>query len=68
MESVTCGVNSLESLVAGKTIAELRQSLSTALNIAPDAASYVNGEIVPSDYVVRSGDSVEFIKAAGVKG
>ena len=66
-----CGVNILTSDgLIGKSVADARVILRQSLNIAPEARSYVNGELVESelDMVLEDGDSLEFIKASGGKG
>ena len=62
------GVNTLSADLAGKTVNEVRDMLSQALNIDPEAQSVVNGDSVAEDYTLATGDELEFIKSSGVKG
>lgn len=66
--TVDNGVNSLTEDLAGRTVADVRSMLRQALNIAPEAGAYVNGEIADSERVLENGDKLEFIKASGQKG
>jgi hypothetical protein len=66
--TVIWGANMDELPAAGLTIDELRSQLGSAYNIAPDAEVNVNGVTARGDTRVRSGDSVEFVRAAGEKG
>lgn len=62
------GVNVLDANLAGKTVADVRAMLTQALNIDPAAQPTISGETVGEDYVLESGDELEFVKASGVKG
>lgn len=68
MVNVINGVNTLESELDGKTVVEIRKSVSQALNIDPAATVRVNGENVSASFRVSDGDTVEFVKVAGQKG
>ena len=65
---ITHGANDGEFQVVGKTVASVRRSLKTAYNIPDDAQSLIKGKPVSEDYVLKSSDNLEFVKAAGVKG
>jgi len=56
--------------VAGHNVATVRQTLAEAYNIPADADAYLRGSNTPleADYVLRPGESVQFVKQAGVKG
>ncbi len=69
MVSVKHGVNevSVDNLT-GRTVNCARGEVQGLLNIATDTPAVVNGSRVNGDYVIRDGDRVEFVKAAGTKG
>ena len=56
--------------VAGHNVSTVRQTLAEAYNIPADADAYLRGSNTPleADYVLRPGESVQFVKQAGVKG
>jgi hypothetical protein len=54
--------------IAGHTVAAARSSLAQSSNIAREAQSFVHGNPVGEDYVLRPGDSLEFRLEAGDKG
>lgn len=66
--SVSCGASSGNFLVVGKTVSEVSDFLSEALNIDTLSEPVVNGVQVGPMYVLKSGDSLEFVKLAGKKG
>jgi HTH-type transcriptional regulator / antitoxin HigA len=49
-------------------VGEVRRMLRQPLNIAPNVSVYVNGQEADSEWVLRDGDTLEFIKASGRKG
>lgn len=53
---------------AGQTIAQVQESLKHALNIPIEAFAFLNGQIIPEQYVLQPGDSVEFVNWVGRKG
>ncbi len=65
---VSCGANSDEFPVCGKTVSEVANVLSEILNIDSVTSPLVNGESVEKDYVLKSGDNLEFVKPSGQKG
>ncbi|MCP5040851.1 MAG: MoaD/ThiS family protein [bacterium] len=54
--------------VAGMTVAEAHQLLAGPFHIPPDVAINLNGELVNGDTRLTSGDTLEFVRAAGEKG
>lgn len=54
--------------LAGHTVGAARSALAQAYNIPSDAVANVGSTAVGEDYVLRPGESLEFIKEAGVKG
>lgn len=62
------GANDGQFPVVGSKVQKVRASLVDAFNIPGDALAFVNGEQVDANYVLQANDSLEFIKAAGVKG
>lgn len=70
MAKIVSGANELEGAqFDGKSIDQIRTELGPVLNIAKDAVVILNGDEDPSsNSVLRSGDELEFVKAAGEKG
>lgn len=68
MNKVICGVNQLDANLAGKTVAQVRDMLSQALNIDPEATPMIDGEEVSEDTTLTEGEELEFVKASGEKG
>jgi N6-adenosine-specific RNA methylase IME4 len=54
--------------LAGRTVASIRRSLATVFSISTDAEAFIGGSVVDSQYRLRAGDSVEFLKRWGRKG
>ena len=65
---VSCGAASGKFPVIGKSVGDVRAYLGDILNIESTATPVVNGGPVSGDYVLKSGDSLEFLKSAGRKG
>ena len=65
---VSCGASSDFFNVAGKTVNEVSVLLKDAFNISDLNTGLINGKRVAGDYVLRSGDNLEFLKPAGEKG
>jgi hypothetical protein len=65
---VVHGTHDGQHPLANQTVATARATFSVPYNIPTEAAAFVGGEPVDEDYVLRPNDSLEFIKAAGVKG
>lgn len=62
------GANDGSFQLSGSKISTVRASLVDAFNIPGDALAFVNGEQVNDAHVLQSGDQLEFVKQAGVKG
>lgn len=54
--------------IQGKTVGSVKKSLKEVFNIPSEAQAIVAGSTVDNDFVLKAGDSLEFIKEAGVKG
>jgi hypothetical protein len=52
----------------GKTVGMVRKSLREVFNIPGDANALVSGKEVADDFILDGGNSLEFVKEAGVKG
>lgn len=62
------GANDGYFKVAGAKVSQVRASLVSAFNIPGEALAFVDGEQVDNNYVLQEGQTLEFIKQAGVKG
>ena len=65
---VSCGASSGAFDVAGKSVGAVADFLREVLNIDSLASGIVNGEHVNDNYILKSGDNLEFLKPAGSKG
>jgi len=65
---VSCGANSADFPVEGKTVGAVQEFLKEVLNIDRLAEGQVAGASVETSYVLKAGDVLEFIKPAGSKG
>jgi hypothetical protein len=65
---VSCGANSADFPVQGKTVGAVQEFLKEVLNIDRLAEGQVSGNKIDSSYVLKEGDVLEFIKPAGSKG
>jgi len=65
---VSCGANSADFPVTGKPVGAVQEFLKEVLNIDRLAEGQVAGKPVGSDYILKEGDVLEFIKPAGRKG
>lgn len=54
--------------LVGQSVGSVRASLVDAFNIPGDAMALVDGTQVNNDFVLKTNQTLEFIKAAGVKG
>lgn len=54
--------------ISGKAVGQVRKSLREVFNIPGDAEAVVDGKTVGDDFVLQSGQHLEFSKSAGVKG
>jgi hypothetical protein len=65
---VSCGANTAEFPVIGKTVGAVQEFLKEVLNIDRIAEGQVNGKASVAGYILKEGDVLEFIKPAGRKG
>ena len=65
---VSCGANSLNAPVVGKTVAEVGEFMREVLNVDKLSTGMVNGNEVAGTYQLKAGDVLEFLKPAGRKG
>ncbi len=65
---VSCGANSADFPVEGKTVGAVQEFLKEVLNIDRLAEGQIAGVGVDSSHVLKEGDVLEFIKPAGRKG
>ena len=70
MATVICGVNEVSNdSFHGKTIDQLVREAGYLLNIPENPTILVNDhEVSDRATIVRAGDRIEFVKAAGMKG
>jgi hypothetical protein len=54
--------------IAGMTVGDVQTLLQATYNIAPGVQTNVNGEEADADTLLATGDSLEFVRAAGEKG
>jgi hypothetical protein len=66
--TVSCGASSGNFPVVGKSIGQVSTFLREALNIDRLSVGVVNGEECEDNYILKSNDSLEFLKAGGHKG
>ena len=64
---VACGASSGMYPVVGQTVGKIRQELTDILNIGRDHQPRVNGKEVDANFVLREGDSLEFVRKSGDK-
>ncbi len=69
-ETVRCvqGANEQNLPIQGRTVSWARTNLKDALNIAPGATAFVDGEPIGEDHVLEDGQSLEFLVPCGKKG
>jgi len=65
---VSCGANTGDFSVTGKKVGSVAEMLREVLNVDRLSRGIVNGEYAEDTYELKPGDSLEFIKDAGVKG
>jgi len=65
---VSCGANSGSFPVADRSVGEVKSFLTEALNIPSFPNAVVNGKTVEDKHILKSGDTLEFLKPAGRKG
>jgi len=66
--SISCGASSFNGPVVGKTVGYVKAVYREILNIEVDSTGVVNGGSVSDSYVLKSCDTLEFIRKAGSKG
>lgn len=54
--------------IEGKTVGTVRKNLRDVFNIPGDAEALISGKNVQDDFILEGGQSLEFVKEAGVKG
>jgi len=66
---VSAGAASFNQPLVGKNVGQAAEIYKHILNVDPlEINALVNGRAVESDYVLRSGDNLEFLKPASRKG
>lgn len=65
---VSCGASTGNFPVAGRSVTEVGDFLREVLNVDKLSTGLVNGKEVGGDYVLKPGDTLEFLKPAGKKG
>lgn len=66
---VVCGANEqVLELEEPVNIGQLRERLSSVMNIPTPSQAILGGQNVNDDYVPEDGAQVEFVKPAGTKG
>lgn len=65
---VSCGASSGTFPVEGRSVKEVGEFLREVLNVDRLSTGLVNGSEVAADYIIKPGDTLEFIKPAGKKG
>jgi hypothetical protein len=67
--TVLYGANqhTFDNVPHGTTVESLTAQVKDMLNVPTDATMFIGGQQVGRDYVLRSGDRVEYIKQAGKK-
>jgi hypothetical protein len=66
--SVSCGAASSNYPVVGRSAGYVKATYREILNIETDAKAIVNGNEVNDSCILKSGDTLEFVRKAGVKG
>jgi hypothetical protein len=52
----------------GRPVGEIRQAMTTILNLASNAAAFISGKAVKESYIIKQGDKLEFVQQSGRKG
>jgi len=65
---VSCGANTGKFPVVGRTVAEVGEFMREVLNVDKLSTGLVNGKDVDGNYILKTGDVLEFLKPAGRKG
>jgi molybdopterin converting factor small subunit len=66
--TVSCGAASGNYPLVGRTVGFVKATYREILNIDDNANGVVNGKEQVDSYILKSGDSIEFIRKAGTKG
>ena len=66
--SVSCGAASSNYPVVGRSVGFVKATYREILNVETDNKGVVNGDEVADSYILKSGDRLEFVRKAGVKG
>lgn len=65
---VSCGASTGQFNVEGRTVGAVAEFLREVLNIDRLASGIVNGKQVEDSHVLKTGDTLEYLKPAGRKG
>ena len=65
---VSCGASSGNFPVSGRSVKEVGDFLREVLNVDRLSTGLVNGKEVGAEYVLKPGDTLEYLKPAGKKG
>lgn len=65
---VSAGNNPLRLPLAGKKVGDVFKQLRASLNAAKNSRTLVNGEQVDSNYELKAGETLEFVRFSGEKG
>ncbi len=65
---VSCGASSGNFPVAGRSVKEVGDFLREVLNVDRLSTGLVNGKEAQADYILKPGDTLEYLKPAGKKG
>ncbi|MGD2071995.1 MAG: Rho termination factor N-terminal domain-containing protein [Candidatus Thorarchaeota archaeon] len=65
---VSCGANTGNFPVVGRTVGEVAEYLREVLNVTRMSTGLVDGKEVGNDYVLKEEDRLEFLKPTGKKG
>jgi len=65
---VSCGASTGNFPVAGRSVKEVGEFLREVLNVDKLSTGLVNGKETGPEYVLKPGDTLEFLKPAGKKG
>lgn len=65
---VSAGASSGDFPVIGKSVGAVSEFLKEVLNVERMARGLINGKEVDNDYILKTGDILEYLKPAGKKG
>lgn len=65
---VVSGANEQHLPIAGRSVRDVAHALRDAMNIGDTAEAWVNGQVVPPDYALADGDTLEFVVPFRCKG